>query len=318
MAIKSANDVAVAMAEKLGGTESRFAALMTLRAKELGMQNTHFVNASGLPDSRQISTARDIAIMSRAVMRDYPQYYKLFSQQQFTFRGQTMGNHNHLLGRMEGVDGLKTGFTNASGYNLAVSGVRDGRRLIGVVLGGSSNAARDKNAQDLLLTGFSIMERRARGEKITVAQNMFEPEPTGPIMQPSIEQGDGDQEGERIQLASATPASRFSNVKIVEPDKTALKKNAKAEKADADDKKKAKGKWTVQVGAFKSKADAKEQLGFVKQRFGKQFAKADGLVAERSAGSYPSRFQGFDERSAKAACGALKAKRLACQVIAPG
>jgi D-alanyl-D-alanine carboxypeptidase len=84
MAIKSANDAAVAMAEKLGGTESRFAALMTLRARELGMSNSHFVNASGLPDSRQVTTARDLAILSRAVMRDYPQYYRLFSQQQFT------------------------------------------------------------------------------------------------------------------------------------------------------------------------------------------------------------------------------------------
>src|SRR6185503_14510889 len=191
MATKSANDMAVAMAEKLGGTESRFAALMTLRAQELGMQNTHFVNASGLPDSRQISTARDIAILSRAVMRDYPQYYKLFSLQEFRFRGQTIANHNHLLGRMPGVDGLKTGFTNASGFNLAVSAVRDNRRLIGVVMGGSSTAARDNNAQDLLLTGFSVLERRARGEKITVAQNLFEPEPTGQIMRPSIEQGDG-------------------------------------------------------------------------------------------------------------------------------
>jgi D-alanyl-D-alanine carboxypeptidase len=135
MAIKSANDVAVAMAEKLGGTESRFAALMTLRARELGMDNTHFVNASGLPDSRQITSARDIAILSRAVMRDYPQYYRLFSQTSFTFRGQTMRNHNGLLHRMPGVDGLKTGFTNASGFNLAVSAVRDNRRLIAVVMG---------------------------------------------------------------------------------------------------------------------------------------------------------------------------------------
>jgi D-alanyl-D-alanine carboxypeptidase (penicillin-binding protein 5/6) len=138
LATKSANDIAVALAEKLGGSESRFAALMTLRAKELGMRNTHFANASGLPDSRQISTARDIAILSRAVMRDYPQYYRVFGTRQFHFRGQAMNNHNRLLGRMPGVDGLKTGFTNASGFNLAASAVQDGRRLIAVVLGGPS------------------------------------------------------------------------------------------------------------------------------------------------------------------------------------
>src|SRR5690606_23914512 len=113
LATKSANDIAVALAEHIGGTEQRFAALMTLRAKELGMNNTSFVNAPGLPDSRQISTARDLAILSRAVMRDYPQYYKLFSTRSFNFRGQTIGNHNRLLGRVPGVDGIKTGFTNA-------------------------------------------------------------------------------------------------------------------------------------------------------------------------------------------------------------
>jgi len=323
MAIKSANDMAVAMAEKLGGTESRFAALMTLRARELGMENTHFVNASGLPNSRQITTARDIAILSRAVMRDYPQYYRLFSQQQFTFRGQVMGNHNHLLGRMEGVDGLKTGFTNASGFNLAVSAVRDGRRLIGVVMGGSSGAARDNNAQDLLLTGFNVLDRRARGEKITIAQNMFEPEPTGQIMRPSIEQGDGDQEGLRIQLASAPPPPRVGAVKIVEPDATALRR-AKAEKADkADDRKDSKksakrDEWSVLVGSFKSKSDAREQIAFVKNRFHKQFAKADGAGVDRQSGAYRTVFNGFNERSAKAACSALKAKKLACQVISPG
>ena len=128
------------------------------------MQNTRFANASGLPDSRQITTARDIAILSRAVMRDYPQYYKLFSQQQFTFRGQTMGNHNRLLGRMPGVDGLKTGFTNASGFNIAISGVQDGRRLIVVVLGGPNRITRDKVAEGLLLTGFDVIRRRNLGE----------------------------------------------------------------------------------------------------------------------------------------------------------
>src|SRR3954471_16377620 len=144
MCTLSANDAAVAMAEKLGGTEQRFAALMTLRAQELGMQNTHFANANGLPDSRNLSTARDIAILSRAAMCDYPQYYRYFSQTSFNFRGRIITNHNHLLSEQAGVDGLKTGFTNASGYNIAISGVRDTRRLIVVVLGGPTRITRDK------------------------------------------------------------------------------------------------------------------------------------------------------------------------------
>ncbi|WP_312166460.1 serine hydrolase [Phenylobacterium sp.] len=302
LAIKSANDIAVALAEKLGGSESRFAAMMTLRAEELGMRNTRFVNASGLPDSRQISTARDIAILSRAVMRDYPQYYKLFSQQSFTFRGVTMRNHNGLLGRMPGVDGLKTGYTNASGYNIAVSAVRDNRRLITVVLGAPSTAIRNNNAEDLILTGFDVMARRERGENITVAQNLFEPEPTGPIVRPSIEQGDNEQDGLKIVLASATPSPAASRTKIVEPSKSAAGKG---------------GKWSVQVGAFKTKADAKEQLALVSKRFGKHFNAANGDVGAKVGGSYRARFSGYTEASAKDACQALKAKRLACMVVRP-
>jgi D-alanyl-D-alanine carboxypeptidase (penicillin-binding protein 5/6) len=299
LALKSANDIAVAMAEKLGGTESRFAALMTLRAQELGMRNTRFVNASGLPDSRQITTARDLAILSRAVMRDYPQHYKLFNTQQYVFRGQTLRNHNRLLGRMPGVDGLKTGYTNASGFNLAASAVRDNRRLIAVVMGGPSTAVRDQNAQDLLLTGFDVAARRARGENITVAQNLFEPEPSGAVVRPSSEQGDGEQDELRIVLASATPPARIASAKAAQPS--------------------AKGKWVVQVGAFRSKSDAREQLSFVKSRFGKQFAGAEGFVADREGGAYRSRFKGFaSEKTAKAACKAMKAKRLACMVVEPG
>lgn len=311
LAIKSANDIAVALAEKLGGSEARFAAMMTLRAQELGMRNTRFVNASGLPDSRQISTARDIAILSRAVMRDYPQYYKLFSQQSFTFRGVTMRNHNGLLGRMPGVDGLKTGYTNASGFNIAVSAVRDNRRLITVVLGAPSTAIRNNNAEDLILTGFDVMARRDRGEKITVAQNLFEPEPRGPVVRPSIEQGDNDQDGLKIVLASATPSAAAARTKV-EPSSSALRASSKK-----DAGKKAAGKWAVQVGAFKSKADAKEQLTFVTKRFGNHFQTARGSVGDKVGGSYRVRFTGYSEATAKDACKAMKAKRLACLVVDP-
>ncbi len=201
---KSANDVAVALAEKIGGTEARFAALMTLRAQELGMTNTRFVNASGLPDNRQITTARDIAILSRAVMRDYPQYYFYFGVKSFEFRGQTIANHNSLLRKMPGVDGLKTGYTNASGYNLAASAVRDGRRLITVVLGGASTAARDENVAELLNAGFDVMTKRKLGQNITIAANMLEPEDIdGPVMRPSVEQGSADQAGLQIALVDA-------------------------------------------------------------------------------------------------------------------
>ena len=204
IAVISANDIAVAMAEKLGGSESRFATLMTLRAQELGMTNSHFVNASGLPDSRQLMTARDIALLSRSVMRDFPQYYSYFSQHKILAHGREMPNHNHLLDSMPGVDGLKTGYTYASGFNLAASAVRDNRRLIAVVLGGSSTAARDLNVQDLLTTGFSVMRRRAQGENVTIAQNLFEPDASGPVLRPADEQGDADQSGLKIIMGDGS------------------------------------------------------------------------------------------------------------------
>jgi|SRR5579859_143800 len=301
MATKSANDMAVAMAEKLGGTESRFAALMTLRAQELGMQNTHFVNASGLPDSRQITTARDIAILSRAVMRDYPQYYKLFSLQEFTFRGQVLANHNHLLGRMPGVDGLKTGFTNASGFNLAVSAVRDNRRLIAVVMGGPTTALRDQNAEDLLLTGFDVMRRRANGEKIVVAQNMFEPtELDGPVVRPPTEQGDGEQASLKIELAQA-PGGHAGKIDVVEG------RHSKSLRVG----------WAVQVGEFRSKGDAHKQIALVEKKFGDHFDGARGAAEKEGRKKYKAVFTGLGEDDARDACKALKAKRLACMVIQP-
>ena len=303
MSIKSANDVAVAMAERLGGSESRFAALMTLRGQELGMRNTRFVNASGLPDSRQISTARDLAILSRAIMRDFPQYYSYFSQTSFTFRGNTIRGHNRLLTSMQGFDGLKTGYTNASGYNLAGSAVRDGRRLIAVVLGGSSTAWRDNNMEDLLTTGFDVLKRRSRGERTTIAANLFEDEPRGPIMRPSSEEGDGDQAGMTIVL---TDNPRPKPVKVAP--------TLKAAKAVAS---KPKGQWGVQVGAFKSKGLANEQLSLVRSRFARVIADAEGAVEGAAGGNFRAQFQGLTAEAARGACSALSAKRVPCMVLSP-
>lgn len=203
VAILSANDIAVALGEHLAGSEQKFAALMTLRAQELGMTGSRFVNASGVPDpgNRQTTTARDIAILSRAVMRDYPQYYSYFSQATFDFRGRHLVNHNHLLLRMPGVDGLKTGFTNAAGFNLAASALRDGRRLITVVLGGSSTAARDENVEDLLSAGFSVLQARQHGQNITLASALNAPDEMGAMVRPATEMGSGDQGGLRVAAA---------------------------------------------------------------------------------------------------------------------
>ena len=273
MTTLSANDAAVAMAEKIGGS-----------------------------DSRNVSTARDIALLSRAVMRDFPQYYRYFSQTNFSFRGRNIRNHNHLLTGVPGVDGLKTGFTNASGFNIAISGVRDGRRLIVVVLGGPTRAARDQNAEDLLLTGFDVMGRRARGEQITVAQNLFEGDPIGPVVRDGVAQGD-EAGAERIVLASAKPIGRASKIEIVEPAKRGSKGDIKRAEA-----------WGIQVGAFRARSDAKEQIALIEKRFDKHVDDAKAST-EKLGRTWRARFSGMSEYEAKQACKAIKAKHLACAVV---
>lgn len=172
-AMYSANDMAVALAEKVAGNEQRFAAMMTVKAQELGMTHTHFVNANGLPDPRQISSARDLAVLARAVMRDFPQYYSYFDLNSVTYRGRTYYNHNPLHG-MPGVDGMKTGYTNAAGQNLVASQVKDGHRLIAVMLGADSKEQRRETVTELLGVGFNVEARRDHGEVITVAQGEFD------------------------------------------------------------------------------------------------------------------------------------------------
>lgn len=152
---KSANDAAAALAELLGGTEERFAQMMTLRARGMGMTNTRFENASGLPDVYQSTTAYDMAIMARRMIIDFPGQYRYFATQTFHWRGRAIRNHNNLLGSYGGTDGLKTGYTHASGYNLIGSANRGGVRLIAVVMGGASGGERDNHMVALLNAGFA-------------------------------------------------------------------------------------------------------------------------------------------------------------------
>lgn len=147
---RSANDIAVAIAENLAGDEDAFAKLMTQKAHALGMSRTTYVNASGLPDDDQITTARDQALLGRAIEDRFPRYYRYFSTREFVYRGQAIRNHNHLLGSVGGVDGIKTGYTRASGFNLVTSVHRDGRFIIAVVLGGRSAFERDAHMRDLI------------------------------------------------------------------------------------------------------------------------------------------------------------------------
>ena len=147
---KSANDVATVIAENLGKSERNFAKLMTRKAKKLGMTRTTFRNASGLPNRGQLSTARDMATLGIAIRKNHPKFFKLFKTKSFIYKGIKYTNHNNLLGNYSGTDGIKTGYTNASGFNLVASVERNGQRIIGVVFGGKKARSRDKHMVTLL------------------------------------------------------------------------------------------------------------------------------------------------------------------------
>ena len=200
---KSANDVATVVAEAISGTETQFAILMTKRARELGMKATNFRNASGLPDRRQVTTARDMARLSIAIRRDFPKYYNVFALKRFRFGRRNYRNHNNLLSRFPGTTGIKTGYINASGYNLAVSIERNGKKLIGIIFGGKTPARRDNRMIALLhrtLTMISQHEQIVQKHNLSRSQKILQ---AGQMRAPL----DTDREGWGIQIGAF---SRFA------------------------------------------------------------------------------------------------------------
>jgi D-alanyl-D-alanine carboxypeptidase len=176
---KSANDVAVVLAEALAGSEPEFAKWMTAKAHALGMTHTTYHNASGLPDDRQITTARDQAILGRAIQDRFPEYYRYFSTRTFAFRGKLIRNHNHLLGKVDGVDGIKTGYIHDSGFNIVVSVRRDGRHIIAVVFGGRTARARDARVRDLIDDNIDVAALKRTAPAVVEARDSAKPRAKG-------------------------------------------------------------------------------------------------------------------------------------------
>jgi D-alanyl-D-alanine carboxypeptidase len=176
---KSANDAAVAIAENLGGDEEGFAKLMTDKAHALGMSRTTYVNASGLPDDDQVTSAQDQSLLGRAIQERFPRYYKYFSTEEFVYHGVAMRNHNRLLGVVGGVDGIKTGYTHASGFNLVTSVHRDGRYIVAVVLGGRSSSERDAHMRELI--NEHIKEASLRHSAPAIAEKAEQRSETKPV-----------------------------------------------------------------------------------------------------------------------------------------
>lgn len=192
---RSANDAAVVIAEAIGGDEDDFAQMMTRKARSLGMSRTVYRNANGLPNDEQVTTARDQATLGRAIQERFPRYYRYFATSTFNWRGQSIRNHNHLLGNVEGVDGIKTGYTRASGFNLVTSMRRGNRHLIGVVLGGRSGGSRDAIMRNLLAenldkaatthTVAAVTERNGSDAAAEVADTSDTPARSAPQVQAS-------------------------------------------------------------------------------------------------------------------------------------
>ena len=205
---RSANDVAVAIAEAVGQTEDNFADMMTRKAHELGMSSTLYRNASGLPNDEQLTTAHDLTILGRTLEERFPRYFHYFSTAEFHYDGEIIGNHNHLLGRVDGVDGIKTGYTRASGFNLLTSVHRDGRSLIAVVMGGRSAGGRDRIMEGLIADHLAEASTTRTATMIAdaapaaTAEPSVEPAAAPPAREPPAVVAEG-----RIQRVSAATSA---------------------------------------------------------------------------------------------------------------
>jgi D-alanyl-D-alanine carboxypeptidase len=329
---KSANDAAAVVAENIAGTEESFARMMTDTARRIGMKSTTFKNASGLPDDAQISTARDMAILSVRLIKDYPEYYEAFATRQFSFKGRQHRNHNRLLANYAGTDGIKTGYTRASGFNLAASVKRNDKHLVAVVLGGKTGAGRDAAMRALLDKQFpSASVKKTPPAKPLIASLIGSPspapaaaQPLPPLKKPIVAPVAAapapaaptpQAKKQPVVLAAVKPGivpAMASEGDIGDP-ADALQTNRKRGKSPRFE-----GAFHVQVGAFLSQAEAENRLGAVQQRaldlldghlpFTASFMKGDREW-------YRARFAGFSRQDAQATCDALKKRSLDCAVM---
>ncbi|MTJ83120.1 MAG: D-alanyl-D-alanine carboxypeptidase [Telmatospirillum sp.] len=316
---KSANDAAVTVGEYLGGSETGFADMMTRKARELGMRGTVFRNASGLPNKGQHSTARDMATLARALIHNHSRYYHYFSTQQFSYNGETMRNHNHLMEWYEGTDGIKTGYIGASGFNLVASVKRDGRRLVGVIFGGESAASRDRHMAQLLDAAFARAPGSSNVELASMPLQQDADETPAPAPAAKKKPQVAHAETRAVMKAMA----RSQQARQVAAAKTAKVSRAKAAADDDDDD--ASGdadddNWGIQVGAYSQQAKARQAVASAKQKLGKLVSDGSVSIAHGKGrhATYRARLIGLPEDTAREACRRLSKSRVACAVINAG
>lgn len=304
--IQSANDVAVVVAEALGGSETDFAQAMTARAARLGLNATHFENASGLPDARQITTARDMARLAYALRRDFPQYFHYFSETRFRWGAITHRTHNTLVGRVDGVTGLKTGYIRASGFNIAVTAERDGRPLVAVVMGGASSGARDAHARELIEAAYTALEGRDTGMRLASLDL--------PRLNPVREQ-----EILTAELAGAIrPTAQGAADGGAPPAQVAFAEDPITHAAPS---RTAPPGWSIQVGAYGSEIAARARLDAVAHLgVSDLLREASPLAQPLDRGQrrlWRARYSGLSADTARAACERLSQRGEACFTVAP-
>jgi len=314
---KSANDVAVALAEHIGGSEKNFARLMTKRARELGMTSTIFRNASGLHDRRQISTARDMAMLAQYVISAYPQYYRYYNTKSFSYAGKNYRNHNRLLSSYKGMDGMKTGYIAASGFNLIGSAVRNNRRIIGVVFGGRSGKTRNAHMASLLDNGFAKINRM----RIAKARVPMPPRKPGIVSAmtnvPRLAQaandqiaamgaliGEGDFDGVRAKRVEtgmiAMAAHTGKDIKGQD-----LRVLTGIEPASGHNIRNVSNMWSIQLGAFNSRARTDQVLLSSLGKLPSQYTHVQRVIAPLKTSQgwlFRGRLSGFSQTEARAAC----------------
>ena len=350
---KSANDVAATIGENLGGTESNFAARMTRVAHSIGMSRSTFYNASGLPNPKQYTTARDMATLGLRLMRDFPQYYPYFRITQFNYHGQTIRSHNRLVGKFNGTDGIKTGYTAASGYNLVTSTRRGDKRLVGVVLGGRSTAARNTYMMVMLEKMFpnakggatvAALAGSSKGVINPIAVAEAQPKKaeiltTAPLVnkdqmaaateqaaQGSVESGDEEDVAEtattnepKVLQADLAPAAGLFSKKLRKPEKLPFAvKSASTEPTKLSNE--LAQSWNIQIGAFPNKGDAQAKLTALRGGQVQELVDKPAFTVAIKSGSkvlYRARFAGFDEASAKQTCAQIAKLGDKCVTVSP-
>jgi len=337
---KSANDVAAVVAENIAGSESAFARLMTRKARQMGMADTTFRNASGLPNSEQKTTAYDMSILARRVLSDFPEYADFFKTRYAKFRGKTYRSHNRLLFNYKGVQGLKTGFIRASGFNVMLAAERSGKRLIAVVMGGRSARARDARARRLLDAAWKNASVRApeMAAHLPRRNPAFMPSERERQIRHKLASADGSPAAVLFKhLQSAAPVepsrtrqrprrkiqARLIAKRTPEPQSIASRPSSRqpdpAQARGSATPEGLAGPYHVQVGAYVSAEDARRRLEVVSAKAGRLL---NGLphqaLQARVNGRrvFRARFGGFDQAQARQTCDTLKRRSVDCLVTA--